>query len=220
MAPAGVSIHTARVPFGWRGERQPTPLGFEAVRTFAEPPYIDEAAELLASAPVNVIAFAFTSTSYLHGPEGDVALRERLERRTHGIPVLIACASAVIALRALGVRKLAVINPPWFTTELDHLGAEYFGRQGFEVVHAAAVQLPDGQLNVHPVQIYDWVRAHAPSVAEAVFIGGNGFRAVAAVDALEAEGERPVITANQVLLWHALRLAGVEVPVVHYRSDF
>ncbi len=48
-----------------------------------------------------------------------------------------------------------------------------------------------------------------PSSAEAVFIGGNGFRAIGAIELLEEDLDRPVLTANQVAFWHALRLAGV-----------
>ena len=39
-------------------------------------------------------------------------------------------------------------------------------------------------------------------------IGGNGFRAVGVISALEAELQRAVVTANQVLLWALLRAAG------------
>ena len=42
-------------------------------------------------------------------------------------------------------------------------------------------------------------------------IGGNGFRAVGAVAAIERDLDRPVLTANQVLLWAALRAASGDV---------
>ena len=40
---------------------------------------------------------------------------------------------------------------------------------------------------------------------------GNGFRAVGGIDALEEDMTRPVLTANQVLLWRCLRVAGVHL---------
>jgi hypothetical protein len=91
MAPSGVAIHVARVPLGWSSGAEPPPLGLDAVRAFASPPRVDEAAELLAATPINVIAYAFTSSSYLLGPEGDAALKSRLEARSRGIPVVIPC---------------------------------------------------------------------------------------------------------------------------------
>ena len=59
-----------------------------------------------------------------------------------------------------------------------------------------------------------------PESAEAVFIGGNGFRAVGAIEALEEDLGRPVLTANQVILWHGLRLAGAKARVLGYGRVF
>jgi maleate isomerase len=53
-----------------------------------------------------------------------------------------------------------------------------------------------------------------------VFIGGNGFRAVGVIQALEEDLGVPVLTANQVLCWHLLRLAGTRAPVVGYGRLF
>ncbi len=41
-------------------------------------------------------------------------------------------------------------------------------------------------------------------------IGGNGFRAVGAIAVLEEDLGRPVVTANQALLWAALRAADAD----------
>jgi CheY-like chemotaxis protein len=46
---------------------------------------------------------------------------------------------------------------------------------------------------VHPGTIYEWTRAHVLKNADAVFIGGNGFRAVGAIEALEKDLGRPVL---------------------------
>src|SRR5713226_3973555 len=49
MAPHGVSIHASRVP--WNHE----------ARSFAEPPHVDSATELLARLTPRVVVYAFTS---------------------------------------------------------------------------------------------------------------------------------------------------------------
>jgi maleate isomerase len=220
MLPEGVSLHTARVPLGWRGPEEVAPLATDVARAFAAPPHVDAAAELLAAAPLNVIVYAFTGSSYVLGPEGDAALQARLEARTRAIPVLVTCVSAGLGLRTLGIRRLALIHPPWYTAELNRLGAEYFQALGFEVVCADVVGLSVAQLDVQPGQVYDWVRAHAPAAAEAIFFGGNGFRVIAVIKALEEALGRPVLSANQVLIWHALRVARVPAPVVNYGQIF
>src|SRR6266478_511576 len=138
MAPDGVSIHAARIPLGVyaAGGKMDQTIGDDPVRTFADPPHVDDAAELLAAAPLHAIVYGFTSSSYVRGAADDAVLRERLERRTRGIPVVITCAAAVTALIALGVTRLALVSPPWFSTEMDQQGVRYFQSQGFEVVHS------------------------------------------------------------------------------------
>jgi maleate isomerase len=222
MAPVGVSIHAARVPLGVYspGGAMDRTIAHDPVRAFAEPPLVDDAAELLAAAPLHAIAYGFTSSSYVLGAAADAELRIRLERRTRGIPVVIPCAAAVVALNTLGARKLALIDPPWFSIELNQQGAQYFQSQRFDVVHNSPAGLPSDQRAIHPGQLYEWVRTHVPKNAEAVFIGGNGLRAIGVIHALEEDLSRPVLTANQVAFWHAIRLSGAQAPIVGYGQIF
>jgi maleate isomerase len=222
MARDGISIHAARVPFGAYkpGGAMDRTIADDPVRAFADPPLVDDAAELLASAPLHAIAYGFTSSSYVRGSADDARLKERLETRTRGIPVVIPCAAAVRALNALGANRLALISPPWFSTEMDQQGARYFQEQGFEVVYNGSADLPSDQQAIQPSQLYEWVRAHTPKNAEAVFIGGNGFRAIGVIKALEENLNRPILTANQVAFWQALALSGSRVPVVGYGQIF
>jgi maleate isomerase len=222
MAPEGVSIHATRVPLGVMlagGLMDPT-IALEPVRAFADPPLVDEAAELLAAAPLHAIGFAFTSSSYVRGAADDEMLRRRLEGRTRGIPVAISAASAVLGLRALGARRIALVDPPWFSPELTALGVDYFTSQGFEVAYAAAAGVPSEQRAINPGQLFEWIREQVPVGADAVAIGGNGLRAVGIIQALEEDVDLPVLTANQVLLWHLLRLSGTHVPIAGYGRLF
>jgi maleate isomerase len=222
MAPAEVTIHGARVPFGAMaagGEMDPT-IPLAPVRAFAEPPHIDEAVELLAAAPIDAIAVGFTSTAYVIGHDGEAAMIERLAKRSRGIPVCSTCTAAVDALKLLGASRLALVNPPWFDAELDGLGATFFESQGFEVVYHSPAGLPSDQSRIEPADLYEWVRAHVNDDSEAVFLGGNGFRTVGAIESLEQALERPVLTANQVLFWAALRAADASVPVSGYGEIF
>jgi maleate isomerase len=222
IAPDGISIHAARVPFGaYRpGGTMDRTMADDPARAFADPPLVDDAAELLASAPLHAIAYGLTSSSYVRGAEDDAKLKLRLEKRTRGIPVVITCAAATTALIALGVTRLALINPPWFSREMDQQGARYFQSQGFEVVHHGPAGLPSDQQAIQPSELYEWVRTQTPKSAEAVFIGGNGFRAIGVIEALEQNLDRPILTANQVAFWQALALSGSREPVVGYGRIF
>jgi maleate isomerase len=210
MAPGDVHIHAARVPFGAMragGTMDPT-IPLAPVRDFAGPPYVDDAAELLAAAPLDVIAYGFTSSAYVLGAEGEAKMLERLGARTRGVPVVAACTSMTDALRALQVRRLAVFDPPWFDAELHALGVAYHRAGGFDVVSSQVCDLPSRQDAIEPDALFRLVHDRTPDDADGVLIGGNGFRAVGVIAALERALGRPVVSANQALLWSALRAAG------------
>ncbi len=194
MAPPGVSIHAARV----RYQR-------EDPRLFAESSRVDSAVELLAAVKPHSIMYAFTSSSYFLRVDGDEALRTRLERVAGGIPVIIAAAAASAALRAVNARRVAIIHPPWFSEETNDKGKAYFQGQGFAVVSCARVlPLRDFQ-EVPAAEVHRWAVATVPKEADAVLIAGNGLRAIGVIDALENTLTRPVLTANQVTFWAALK---------------
>jgi maleate isomerase len=193
MAPKGVSIHAARV----RRDRREDP------GLFAES--IDSAVDLLAAVNPHPIIYAFTSSSYVLGVDGDEALRTRLERVAGGIPVILAAAAAASALRAVNARRVAIVHPPWFSEETNDKGKAYFQGRGFAVLSCARLlPLRDFQ-EVSPAEVHRWVATAMPKEADAVLIAGNGLRAIGAIDALEKTLRRPVLTANQVTFWGALR---------------
>ena len=218
LAPEGVSVHVARVLL-------------VDTRTFADPPHPDDATALLAAWPMQAIVFAFTTTSYILGQNGEQALKARLENRSNGIPVLLPCPAAVAAFRTLGVRRIAVIHPPWFTDDEHQLGIAYFRNQGFDVVYANQMRLRGLSVakstdplrkftELYPAELYAFARTQVPAAAEAVLFSGNGFRAIGVIAALEEDLGRPVLTANQVAFWYALRQAGVREPVNGYGRVF
>ena len=222
MAPDTVGVHAARVPFGAMatgGAMDPT-IPLAPVKAFVEPPHIDDAVSLLAAAPVAVIGVGFTSSAYVTGADAERAMVGRLQGRSSGVPVVATCAAAVHALGRLGVDRLAVVDPPWFDLELNLLGARYFSSQGVEVVFHAPCGLPSNQRSIDPAELYDWVRAHTPDSAQAVFVGGNGFRSVGVIAALEEDLGRPVLTANQVLLWGMLQTIRSDVSPRGYGQLF
>jgi maleate isomerase len=78
-----------------------------------------------------------------------------------------------------------------------------FQNQGFEVVHAnhltPAIKVPHPNLgsDVNPTELYEWVRKHAPSNVEGVFLAGNGLRSIGVSAALEEDLGRPVLTPTR-----------------------
>ena len=208
MAPRGVSIHASRVP------RNRTAAAFAAA------PHVNEAADRLIELAPRTVLFAYTSSSYALGAAADGPTRARLETRLRGVPVIMTCPAAVNALRAFQVTRVALVHPPWFNDEVNAQGLEYFRGHGFEVVACARLAPARSFTGVPPTEVYEWVRAKTPSQAQAVFIGGNGLRSVGAIRALEETMRRPVVTANQVLLWAALRAARLRLNITGYGRLF
>jgi maleate isomerase len=210
MAPPEVRIHGMRVPFGAMraGGEMDSTIPLAPVRAFAEPPDLDDATELLASAPIHAIAFGFTSSAYVIGVDGEAEMLERLRTRSRGLPVVAPCASMVEALRLLGTERVALFDPPWFDDQLNALGAAYYQAAGFDVVSSLSCALPSDQYAIEPSELFQFVRHQVPPEAEAVVFGGNGFRVVGVIAALERDLERPAVSPNQALLWGAIRAVG------------
>ena len=223
MAPPDVSIHASRLYFSAMragGEMDET-IPHQPVESFTAEPQLDEAVESLAAAPLNVLALGFTSSAYKHGPDGERELVRRLGKRARGMPIVTTCLAAEAALAKLGARRIALVNPAWFDSDLDRLGARYFEKQGFTVVHHAPTGLPSGQKYVTPSTLYDWIaRVVADHSVDAVFAAGNGQRAVGVIAAAEEELGISMITANQVILWDALRQTGQDIPIKGYGRLF
>ncbi len=88
------------------------------------------------------------------------------------------------------------------------------------MVFAQSAELPDNPFDVHAGTLFEWLRANVPANAEAVFVGGNGLRAIGVIEALEEDIGKPVLTANQVLFWCALRHAQCGISVSGYGRIF
>jgi maleate isomerase len=216
MVPGRVLTCIVRVSPGGDGAAPSTRSG---LRALAAPHVLDEAAELFGRGALDAVVYASTSSAYAIGLDAEAALVSRLSRRI-GVPVSATCASAVLALRTLGVERIALVHPPWFDGELSELGAAYFRSAEFHVVSSGSAALSQDPREIEPAAVYQWTSRHVDDQAEAVFIGGNGFRAAGAIAALEAAIGRPVLTSNQVLLWHLLAQAGATFEVSGYGRLF
>jgi len=210
MAPHGVSIHASRVTWQWNHDP----------REFAEAAQVNNAVDQLVALKPRAILYAFTSSSYALGAEGDGALRARLEKRAAGVPVILTCMAATEALRVVGAHRIALIHPPWFSEEANTKGKNYFQNQGFEVAFCARIAPERPFTEVPPAEVYEWVKTNVPRQAESVFIGGNGLRVVGTIQALEGSLGRPVLTANQVVLWKALQVVSATSQPTQYGRIF
>jgi maleate isomerase len=173
----------------------------------------------LVGESVDVAGYASTTSAYVIGFGEETAMVSRVAALLD-VPVASTCAAAVLALGVLGVERVALIGAPWFEPALNELGGAYFRSQGFDVVSSASAALSHDPGLIDAAAVYAWTSRHVGDEAEGVFIGGNGFRAARAIDELETVLGRPVLTANQVLLWNLLGQAGASVEITGYGRLF
>jgi maleate isomerase len=205
MAPGRLAARVVRIT-GAAGPGGSGPVSPAALGPLTTAPLLDRAAGQLVTHPVDVIGYASTTSAYTIGFDAEMTMVSRLSQLT-GRPVAATCASAVRALRVLQVERVALVGAPWFDPKFNELGAAYFASQGFHVVSSVSAGLSHDPGAVEAAAVCEWIPPHVPDAAEAVFIGGNGFRAAAAIEALETAIGRPVLSSNQVLLWQLLAQA-------------
>jgi maleate isomerase len=88
------------------------------------------------------------------------------------------------------------------------------------VVCSRSAELTHDPSQIDTAAVYEWTSRHVEDEAEAVFMGGNGFRAAAAIQAIEHAIGRPVLTSNQALLWNLLVHVGVHHEIHDYGRLF
>jgi maleate isomerase len=221
MAPGQVVTRVSRIlapgaDVSASGTPPTTPSG---LRALTAPAVLDAAAGVFARGSVDVIGYASTSTGYALGLAAEAAMLERLAERWR-VPVAGASHSAGAAFRALDVERVALVHPPWFDDEINHLGAAYFRRQGFHVVSSESAGLANDPGRIEPGEVIEWICRHVSDEAEAVFIGGTGFRAARMIGPLEQRLGRPVLESNQVLLWSILSRMEADIEVDGYGRLF
>ncbi len=205
MAPGQVCTRVSRIPARDASVAAPgtPPTSQSGLRALTAPTVLDEAAAAFAPGSVDVIGVASTSTGYAIGFDAETTMVARLSKRW-SLPVVGTSLAAVAALEALDTDRVYIVHPPWFDDELNDLGATYFRSQGFAVVASVSAGLPNDPDRIEAGAVVEWISRNVSDEAEAVFIGGNGFRAARAIEQLEAKLGRPVLSANQVLLWSIL----------------
>jgi len=201
MAPEGVSVHTSRVRLS-----EVTP---EALRLMASE--AARAAEELATADVNVIVYGCTSGSLLEGVEWEERLRREIRERA-GVEAITTAQAVVEALRALGVRRVAVATP--YIDEINSRERSFLERSGFSVVRIRGLGIVrNTDIGRQPpwvaYRLAKEVAREAGRSADGVFISCTNFRTIEVIELLEAELQLPVVSSNTASMWLALRTLGI-----------
>lgn len=167
---------------------------------------LQDKAALLATAKIDVIAYACTSGSFYRGANWDEQVKNTIEQRT-GIPCVTTSAAVSKAFQSLNVRSISVMTPypDWTNQKL----AEYYAAQGMDIkgVHGDTRAAANGHRAINdqdPAEIAQFALEHFDGNAQALFCSCTAWRSLECVQTLEAALNVPVVTSNQATIWASL----------------
>lgn len=170
------------------------------------------AAELLADARVDVIAWSGTAAGWL-GFDADRRLVDRIAERT-GIPA----TTAVLALNDLmdlrDIRRLALVTP--YTADVQQRIIENYAARGIEIV---AERHLDIRVNhdfalVEPVRLLALMDEVAQAKPQAITTFCTNLRAAPLAEKLEARLDIALLDTVSTTVWGALRAVGADPAVI------
>jgi maleate isomerase len=171
-------------------------------------PRVEDASQSLIDARCEVVAFHCTANSTSEGLDGERRLLEALKRA--GAPVATTTATAIrAALDALGARRIVLLTP--YSQHTTDEEAQFLQAAGYEVLHAHGFGLKgsDAYCAAPPSFWHDRAVEAARPEADAYFLSCANISTFPVIDQIEERLYRPVITSNQVVIWHALTLLGL-----------
>jgi maleate isomerase len=209
LAPEGVSLHFTRMsaegPAG-------THTGQEA-RNLSQVASLPECVKLLAMVSPNVIAMAHTATSYTLGQNRETELVAQMEALSSA-RFITAFGSVLAAFSHLGVRRIAYATP--YSAEMTARGKQHLETCGLTVVSSGHLANVRNIYEENSERAYAIARQVDRPEADVIFLSGVGMPTLDALQVLEEDTGKPVISAASAMMWHALRTAGVHSGIKGY----
>lgn len=199
--PPGTSVHTARMPL-----EDVTADDLDAMADRAI-----ECAERLAHADVDVVAYACTTGSLLHGHGFDAELEAEIGA-TADCPAVATALSVERALDTLDCQRIALATP--YVNDLTRREVDYLEESGHEIVavddRGITANTDIGALS--PEDAYRQVDALLADAddSDGVFVSCTNYPSLPVVETLEADRGLPVVTSNAATLWDALQSVDVD----------
>ena len=197
--PDEVSLHLTRTPF------VPVEVSLDLARLVSEHETLGEAVRALNAVHPEVVAYACTSGSFVGGIAGERAMCEAMTRAGE-VRSLTTSGALLEALQELGARRIALVTP--YTVSVTRALEEYLAEAGIEITGTSSLGLTRHIWKVPYRDVVDMARSAVRGAADALFISCTNLPTYDVIPQLEAELRIPVISANQVTMWAALRHMG------------
>jgi maleate isomerase len=199
LAPPSVTVHVTRIRF----QKATIEDNLQLIEN------VEESAELLASAKVNLILFNCTTGSLAGGKGYDDLISKKIEGKT-GIQALTTSTSVLLALKVLQLRDIAILAP--YPEEVIALEKKFLEQNGYRVLwsYGANISSPIEQAMVNPSVWVEMATKKIPEEVDGLFISCSGIQIVERINEIEEALGKPVITSNQASMWACLRRLSVD----------
>ena len=166
------------------------------------------AALLLPGDRFDVVAFGCTSASMILG---EARVFELIAEAKPEAKATTPITAAFAAFRAFGARRIGVLTP--YPAEVNATVQRYVEAAGFEIpVFGSFNEGHDPTVAaISPASLRSAARRVAEAApVDAVFVACTSLRLLEAAESIEVELGLPVTSSNHAMIWHCLRLAGID----------
>ncbi|MGP4071009.1 maleate cis-trans isomerase family protein [Piscibacillus sp. B03] len=166
-----------------------------------------EGVEKLRGTGIESVMWTSTSASFTLGIEGVQRQVSILEESLH-VPASTTALAFVHAADAIGANRVAIAAT--YPDEIARLFKQFLEMHGFEVVKFSS----KGVITAAEVgtlqreEVIDLAVQNDSDRADTLLIPDTALHSASWIDEIEEAIQKPVLTANQVSFWEALRLAG------------
>lgn len=199
VPPDGIALYNTRIPFETTVTKETLARMehdlSESVGLFPE------------SAPFDVIGYGCTSGSAVIGEDRIAARIRSVYPETKTTNPLSATKAA---LAAVGASRIAVVTP--YVADVSETLRVRLAEAGFETITLASFeQIEDAAVaRITPHSIFEaLVSTAAQEPVDAIFVSCTSLRTADVIAPAEEKLGIPVISSNQALAWHMMRLAGL-----------
>ncbi|HZN23203.1 MAG TPA: decarboxylase [Burkholderiales bacterium] len=203
--PRGVTLHTARLYL--------TRIAPEAILQMVQD--METQAKLLASADVDVIVLGATAPSFLRGLGYDRELIGKIEAVT-GRKATTTSTALIEALRHVGARRVVLGSA--YDEKVNGVAKAFLEASGMEVLAMEGLALVDnlvvGRLGAETA--YDLAMKVNRPDADAIALSCTNWRTMDAIERIERDTGKPVVSTTQATIWAALRAIGHTEPISGY----
>jgi maleate isomerase len=209
MYPDGVEIFTNRV-------LNANPVTMQNLRNMAGD--ISRAAGgILPGFSLDAMIYGCTSGTVANGAE---KIEQLVQKSCPGVPVTNPVTAALAAFAHFGAKRISILTP--YTEEVNLEMASYFEDHGIEVLNIAGLDYESDieMTGIPPRDIADAAIGVCDDSADLLFISCTAIRSSMVIEQIEKRLGKPVVSSNQALVWHSLKLLNSDAVVTGYGSLF